>query len=232
MIRDGRSRGREISDRPGTVALRAQAGGFAAPDGYRADHGTRLSPCTRARHEPYVYKRGASNFDTLDSAASRTLAACTRTGGQPDDRSTASRSRDARRSTRCPTTMTAKILIVTGDAAESLEVLYPYQRLLEEGYEVHIAAPDRKKLRFVVHDFEPGYDTYTEKPGYTWPADLAFSEVDPGGVRRRGRSPAAAPPSTSATTPNCARSSRPSSTPTSRSPRSATARCSPPPSTA
>lgn len=76
--------------------------------------------------------------------------------------------------------MTTKILIVTGDAAESLEVLYPYQRLLEEGYEVHIAAPVRKKLQFVVHDFEPGFDTYTEKPGYTWQADLAFSEVDPG----------------------------------------------------
>ena len=72
-----------------------------------------------------------------------------------------------------------KILIVTGDAAESLEVLYPYQRLREEGYEVHIAAPERKRLRFVVHDFEEGFDTYTEKPGYTWPADLAFSEVDP-----------------------------------------------------
>ncbi|MFJ5550910.1 DJ-1/PfpI family protein [Streptomyces sp. NPDC093225] len=75
--------------------------------------------------------------------------------------------------------MAAKVLIVTGDAAESLEVLYPYQRLREEGYEVHIAAPSRKKLRFVVHDFEEGFDTYTEKPGYTWPADLAFTEVDP-----------------------------------------------------
>ncbi|MER7762984.1 DJ-1/PfpI family protein [Streptomyces sp. NPDC097619] len=75
--------------------------------------------------------------------------------------------------------MPARILIVTGDAAESLEVLYPYQRLLEEGYEVEIAAPSRKKLRFVVHDFEDGFDTYTEKPGYTWPADLAFEEVDP-----------------------------------------------------
>jgi protease I len=76
--------------------------------------------------------------------------------------------------------MTATILIVTGDAAESLEVLYPYQRLREEGYDVHIAAPARKTLQFVVHDFQPGFDTYTEKPGYTWPADLAFSEVDPG----------------------------------------------------
>jgi protease I len=74
---------------------------------------------------------------------------------------------------------TPKILILTGDAAESLEVMYPYQRLLEEGYEVRIAAPARKKLHFVVHDFEPGYDTYTEKPGYSWEADIAFADVNP-----------------------------------------------------
>jgi protease I len=73
----------------------------------------------------------------------------------------------------------ARILLLTGDAAESLEVLYPYQRLIEEGYDVQIAAPSKKKLQFVVHDFVEGYDTYTEKPGYTWDADLAFSEVDP-----------------------------------------------------
>ena len=72
-----------------------------------------------------------------------------------------------------------KVLILTGDAAESLEVMYPYQRLREEGYEVHIAAPSKKKLRFVVHDFEPGYDTYTEKPGYSWDADIAFADVTP-----------------------------------------------------
>src|SRR5258707_10836890 len=73
----------------------------------------------------------------------------------------------------------AKVLIVTGDAAESLEVMYPYQRLLEEGYEVHIAAPSKRRLQFVVHDFVDGFDTYTEKLGYTWPADLAFADVDP-----------------------------------------------------
>ncbi|HTZ74857.1 MAG TPA: DJ-1/PfpI family protein [Candidatus Aquilonibacter sp.] len=73
-----------------------------------------------------------------------------------------------------------KILILAGDAAESLEVMYPYQRLREEGYDVRIAAPTKKKLHFVVHDFEPGYDTYTEKPGYSWDADIAFADVDPG----------------------------------------------------
>jgi protease I len=72
-----------------------------------------------------------------------------------------------------------KVLMLTGDAAESLEVLYPYQRLREAGYDVDIAAPSKKKLQFVVHDFVEGYDTYTEKPGYSWDADLAFSDVDP-----------------------------------------------------
>jgi protease I len=75
--------------------------------------------------------------------------------------------------------MPTKVLILTGDAAESLEVMYPYQRLKEEGYDVHIAAPSKKKLHFVVHDFEPGYDTYTEKPGYSWDADIAFADVNP-----------------------------------------------------
>jgi protease I len=41
-----------------------------------------------------------------------------------------------------------KILILTGDAAESLEVMYPYQRLREEGYEVRIAAPWQEKTAF------------------------------------------------------------------------------------
>jgi protease I len=57
--------------------------------------------------------------------------------------------------------------------------MYPYQRLKEEGYEVHVAAPSKKKLHFVVHDFEPGFDTHTEKPGYSWDADLAFVDVNP-----------------------------------------------------
>src|SRR6266487_3034943 len=78
----------------------------------------------------------------------------------------------AMRSGRLPAMQ--KVLIVTGDAAEDLEVMYPYQRLLEEGYEVHIAAPTAKKLQFVVHDFVEGFDTYTEKPGHCWSADVAF----------------------------------------------------------
>ena len=48
-----------------------------------------------------------------------------------------------------------------------------------EGFEVDIAAPTKKKLQFVVHDFVDGYDTYTEKPGHCWDADIAFADVNP-----------------------------------------------------
>jgi protease I len=55
-----------------------------------------------------------------------------------------------------------EVLVLTGDAAKTLEVVYPYERLLEEGYEVHLAGPTRNKLQFVVHDVVDGFDTYTE----------------------------------------------------------------------
>ncbi len=73
----------------------------------------------------------------------------------------------------------AKVLILTGDAGESLEVMYPLQRMKEEGFNVDIAAPERKKIQLVVHDFEDGFDTYTEKLGYKIQADVAFKDVDP-----------------------------------------------------
>jgi len=73
----------------------------------------------------------------------------------------------------------SKVLLVTGDGAESLEVMYPYQRLLEEGYQVDIAAPTRKTLHSVVHDFEPDWETNTEKLGYRIQPHLTFAEVKP-----------------------------------------------------
>lgn len=73
----------------------------------------------------------------------------------------------------------AKILILTGDAVEALEVFYPYYRLLEEGHEAVIAAPTKKKLQTVVHDFEPGVDTFTEKWAYGLDAHISFDDLDP-----------------------------------------------------
>ncbi|MED4602356.1 DJ-1/PfpI family protein [Paenibacillus validus] len=89
--------------------------------------------------------------------------------------------------------MAKNVLILTGDMAEALEVLYPLHRLKEEGYTVDIAAPTQKLIQTVVHDFEPGIDTFTEKYGYRVQADFAFSEIDPsrydGAVIPGGRAP-------------------------------------------
>jgi protease I len=72
-----------------------------------------------------------------------------------------------------------KILLLTGDAGESQEIYYAKFRLEEEGWHVDIAAPAKRAFHSVVHDFEPGFDTYTEKPGYRVQADLAFEDVNP-----------------------------------------------------
>jgi len=72
-----------------------------------------------------------------------------------------------------------KILIVTGDAGESFEILYASHRLREAGYDPVIAAPAVKRMNLVIHDFEPGWDTYVERKGYLVEADISFDNVDP-----------------------------------------------------
>lgn len=71
-----------------------------------------------------------------------------------------------------------RILMLTGDAGEAQEIYYAKYRLEEEGWRVDIAAPRKRTFLSVVHDFEPEFDTYTEKPGYRVDADLGLDEVD------------------------------------------------------
>jgi deglycase len=73
--------------------------------------------------------------------------------------------------------MPSSILVLTGDAGESYECLYARHRLLEAGLAPRIAAPSRRRLHLVIHDFEPGWDTYVERPGYGAEADLTFDQV-------------------------------------------------------
>jgi len=86
-----------------------------------------------------------------------------------------------------------KILVITGDAGEAQEIYYAKYRLEEEGWTVDIAAPAKRVFLSVVHDFDPSFDTYVEKPGYRVQADLAIDEVDPtqyrGLVLPGGRAP-------------------------------------------
>ena len=71
-----------------------------------------------------------------------------------------------------------KILIITGDAGESFEILYATHRLKEAGYLPVIAAPEVKRMNLVMHDFEPGWDTYVERKGYLVESGISFNEVN------------------------------------------------------
>jgi protease I len=71
----------------------------------------------------------------------------------------------------------AKVLLVIGEAAEVTDTLYPYYRLQEEGYEVLIAAPEKRVYHLVQHDLTPGWDITEETKGYLWKADIAFRDI-------------------------------------------------------
>jgi len=71
-----------------------------------------------------------------------------------------------------------KILMITGDAGESFEILFASHRLREAGYIPVIAAPSVRRLNLVIHDFEPGWDTYVERKGYLVESEIAFADVN------------------------------------------------------
>jgi deglycase len=71
----------------------------------------------------------------------------------------------------------SKVLIITGDGGESYEALYAVHRFEEAGWTAVVAAPSRRRLNLVMHDFKPGWDTYIERRGYGLEADIAFENV-------------------------------------------------------
>ena len=73
-----------------------------------------------------------------------------------------------------------QILIVTGDAGEAYEALYAVHRFQEANWQTAVAAPSVRRLHLVMHDFEPGWDTYVERPGYGLASDLSFDHVNVG----------------------------------------------------
>jgi len=70
-----------------------------------------------------------------------------------------------------------KILIVTDDSGESYEILYAKHRFEEAGWTAHIGASKKKRLHGVIHDFEPGWNTYIERTGYLIEADIALGQA-------------------------------------------------------
>ena len=73
----------------------------------------------------------------------------------------------------------SKVLIIVGDASETVDTLYPYYRLIEAGFEPVVAGPERRRFQMVMHESKPGWTITKEWEGYTIEADVAFAEVDP-----------------------------------------------------
>jgi len=74
--------------------------------------------------------------------------------------------------------MTNKVLMIIGDAAETLDTFYPYYRLQEDGFEPVVAAPEKRRYQLVMHEVKPGWTITKEWEGYTMEADIAFKDVD------------------------------------------------------
>jgi protease I len=71
----------------------------------------------------------------------------------------------------------AKVLIVVGDATETVDTLYPYYRLIEGGFQPVVIAPEARRYQMVMHEVRPGWTITKEWEGYTIDANLAFSQV-------------------------------------------------------
>jgi protease I len=72
-----------------------------------------------------------------------------------------------------------KVLIIVGDASETVDTLYPFFRLQEAGFQPVVAAPERRKYQMVLHEVKPGWTITKEWEGYTIEADIAFAEIKP-----------------------------------------------------
>jgi protease I len=70
-----------------------------------------------------------------------------------------------------------KVLIIIGDASETLDTLYPYYRLQEEGYEPVVAGPEKRRFQMVMHEVKPGWTITKEWEGYTIEAKIAFKDI-------------------------------------------------------
>ena len=78
-----------------------------------------------------------------------------------------------------PTNDPPRVLIVVGDATETVDTLYPYYRLQEAGFAPVVAGPERRTFQMVLHEVRPGWTITREWEGYQIQAEVAFAEVDP-----------------------------------------------------
>ena len=75
--------------------------------------------------------------------------------------------------------MNHKVLVVIGDASETLDTMYPFYRLIEGGYQPIVAAPEVHRYQMVMHEVKPGWTITKEWEGYTIQSDIAFRDINP-----------------------------------------------------
>lgn len=72
-----------------------------------------------------------------------------------------------------------KVLIIVGDATETVDTLYPFYRLQEDSFEPVVAGPEKKAYNMVMHEVRPGWTITREWEGYTIQATVAFRDIRP-----------------------------------------------------
>jgi protease I len=73
-----------------------------------------------------------------------------------------------------------KVLIIVGDASETLDTLYPILRVQEDGFVPVIAAPEVRRYQMVLHEVPlTGWDITREFEGYTIQSNIAFCDIRP-----------------------------------------------------
>lgn len=86
-----------------------------------------------------------------------------------------------------------KILLIIGDAAEVFDTMYPLYRIREDGHQVVVAGPEKKRYHLVQHERPDDWDITQETAGYHLASDIAFRDIKPeehhGMVITGGRAP-------------------------------------------
>jgi protease I len=75
--------------------------------------------------------------------------------------------------------MSDKVLIIVGDATETVDTLYPFYRLQEDGFVPVVAGPEKRLYQMVMHEVRPGWTITKEWEGYTISAEIAFRDIRP-----------------------------------------------------
>ncbi|MFF3256820.1 hypothetical protein ACFYWP_38945 [Actinacidiphila glaucinigra] len=64
---------------------------------------------------------------------------------------------------RCEEKQVPRGLLLTGDAAEELDTMYPYYGVQEGGWDVDVSSRTMRDVQLVIHEFDPNSDAYVEK---------------------------------------------------------------------